>query len=254
MDELLTAADIFYGPMRWDEKVVRLRKLAETNLTDAVRRYLERANTIAKFTWEPGDLQVQQPDGSWVPLGDPSEQPYGLTVREQAGALGLLEELGAMEEVAAAVIAHCEEFRPHPPYKPELLKRRLAAEGWIREPRVPPPSADLDGLPINDRYDALKFFRTGNGEVGVAIEMEGWEITNDLIKFWRGWTRGQIAVGILIQPDPGTMRYCFDQMRLLTEPLFGHLPIAFIAPDGPGLQQSISGKVRKDAPFPMPSR
>ena len=157
-----------------------------------------------------------------------------------------------MEEIAGAVIAHCEEFRPDPPYKPKLLQKRLADQGWMTEARVPPPSADLDELPINEKYDALKFFRTGTSEVGIAIEIERWEITNDLIKFWRGFTRGQIAAGVLIQEDPGTVHYCFDQMRLLTEPLFGHLPIAFLAPDGPGLMQSISGKVVKYAPFPMP--
>jgi hypothetical protein len=42
-----------------------------------------------------------------------------------------------MEEIAGAVIAHCEQFRPEPPYKPELLKERLEAQGWIREARVP---------------------------------------------------------------------------------------------------------------------
>jgi hypothetical protein len=86
-----------------------------------------------------------------------------------------------MDEVASAVIGHCEEFRPDPPYRPELLKARLEGQGWMREPRVPPPSANLDDLPINDRYDAMKFFRAETIEVGVAVD-ERWEIDNDLIK------------------------------------------------------------------------
>jgi hypothetical protein len=249
----IDAANIFYGPMRWSDKVGRLRAHVDEQPTERAREYLARANSIAKFTWEPGDLQILGRDGEWEPLGDSDAQPYGLVVREQAGGLERLEELGAMDEIAGALIAHCDEFRPAPPYKPELLKARLAEVGWMRESRVPPPSADLDELPINDRYDALKFFRSGGSEVGVAIEMEGWEINNDLIKFWRGFTRGQIAVGVLVQPDPATVRYCFDQMRLLTRPLFGHLPIVFIAPDGVGLKQSASGKPRKQAPFPMPA-
>jgi hypothetical protein len=249
----VSAADIFYGPAPWSEKVRRLHELVEVTPAEDSKRYLARAHTIAKFTWEPGDLQVLRPDGEWEPFGDPTQQPYGLIVREQSDALHILEDLSAMEEIASAVIAHCEQFRPEPPYKPELLKERLEAQGWMREARVPPPSGNLDQLPINDRYDALKFFRTTAGDAtGVAVEIESWEINNDLIKFWRGHTRGQIAVGVLIQPDPGTVRYCFDQMRLLTEPLFGHVPIAFLGPDGPGLRQTISGKPRAYQPFPMP--
>src|SRR5205807_106571 len=143
-------------------------------------------------------------------------------------------------------------FRPEPPYRPELLKGRLENQGWLREPRVPPPDPHLDALPINDRYDALKFLPRKGHDVGVAVEIEPWQINNDLIKFWRGYARGQIAVGVLVQPDPATVRYCFDQMRLMTEPLFGHIPIAFLAPDGPGLERSITAKKRTYAPFPMP--
>jgi hypothetical protein len=247
----VSAAEIFYSSARWSEKVQRLREAVALEPSEDAKRYLARANSIAKFTWEPGDLDILAPDGTWAAFGDPLQQPYGLFVRDQSGALRILEELGAMDEIAGAVIGHCEQFRPEPPYKPELLKGRLAEQGWLREVRVPPPSPDLDELPINDRYDALKFFRRGAHEVGVAVEIEGWEISNDLIKCWRGHTRRQIAVGVLVQPDPGTARYCFEQMRLLTKPLFGHVPIAFLAPDGPGLVQSVSSKERKYAPFPM---
>jgi hypothetical protein len=247
-----SATDIFYGPGRWDEKVRRLAELAERQPSDDARRYLARARSIHKFTWEAGDLEILGPDGTFAPFGDKTMQPYGLFIREQSGALGILEELGALDEIGAAVVAHCEEFRPDPPYRPELLKARLEEQGWLREPRVPPPDSALDALPVNDRYDALKFFRHDGGEVGVAVEIEPWQINNDLIKFWRGHARGQIAVGVLVQPDPDTVRYCFDQMRLLTEPLFGHVPIAFLAPDGPGLKQSSNRRSRKYGPFPMP--
>jgi hypothetical protein len=174
-------------------------------------------------------------------------------VRDQAGGLGLLESLGVIDEIAAAVIGHCEEFRPAPPYKPELLKARLGAAGWMREARVPPPSPDLDGLPINDRFDALKFFDSEGGQVGVALEIEGWEIHNDLLKFWRASTRGQIAAGVIVQPDPATLRYCHGQMRLMTAPLFGHIPIVFVAPDGEGLKQATTREPKTFAPYPMPA-
>jgi hypothetical protein len=176
------------------------------------------------------------------------QQPYGLIVREQCGAAEILEDLGARDEIARAVIGHCEQFRPEPPYKPEQLKSRLEDMGWSREARVPPPSQALDALPINDRYDALKFFEAEGCEVGVAVEIEPWQVNNDLIMFWRGFQRGQIAVGVLIQPDPATVRYCFEQMRLLTEPLFGHVPITFMAPDGAGLKQSIGDKIKTYKP------
>ena len=53
------------------------------------------------------------------------------------------------------------------------------------EPRVPPYSPAHDDLPINERYDALAFFERDGEEVGVAVEMEDWEIYNDLLKFRR---------------------------------------------------------------------
>lgn len=33
----------------------------------------------------------------------------------------------------------------------------------------------------------------GKIEVGVGVEIEKWDINNDLLKFWRSYTRGQIA-------------------------------------------------------------
>jgi hypothetical protein len=250
----LRARDLFYGPGRWSEKAPLLAELRSASTDPLVRKYVDRARSIAKFTWEAGDVDILGSDGEWKPFGDPQQQPYGLKVRDQAGGLARLEELEAIQGIFQAVTAHCEEFRPSPPYKPELLKARLQALGWTREARVPPPSEDLDKLPINDRFDALKFFPSSEGEVGVAIEIEGWEINNDLLKFWRAHRRGQIAVGVLIQPDPATLHYCFDQMRLLTEPLFEQLPIVYIAPDGEGLKQHSLPKPKKLKPFPMPAR
>ena len=79
--------------------------------------------------------------------------------------------------------------RPAPLYKPQEYKKRLAVHGWIPEPRVPPYSPAHDDLPINERYDALKFFERDDEELGVAIEMEDWEIYNYLLKFRRGYER-----------------------------------------------------------------
>jgi hypothetical protein len=246
------AAAVFYGPGRWSEKASKLASLAATTNDVVVRRYADEARSVAKFTWEPGDIDMLGADGTWLPVGDPNQQPYGLVVRDQESGLRLLEEVGAMKEIFGAVTSHCEQHRPSPPYQPQSIKARLAGHGWLPEVRVPPPSSELDELPTNDRYDVFKFFNADGGEFGVAIEIEGWEINNDLLKFWRGHTRGQIRVGVVIQPDPATLRYCFEHMRLLTQPLFGHIPLVFVAPDGEGLAQTIEAKVRKFKPFLMP--
>src|SRR4051812_8721210 len=83
---------------------------------------------------------------------------YELIVRSQAGAEELLLELGALQEIEQAVLAHCAAYAPEPPYKPQEYKKHLAAFGWAPEVRVPPYSAELDDWPINERYDAFKFF------------------------------------------------------------------------------------------------
>jgi hypothetical protein len=69
------------------------------------------------------------------------------------------------------------------------------------EIRVPPYGSEQDDWAINERYDAFKFFEESGRQVGVAIEMEGWQINNDLLKFPRGFSRGQICAGVLLQPD-----------------------------------------------------
>ena len=54
------------------------------------------------------------------------------------------------------------------------------------------------------------------------------------------------------QDGPSTLVYCFDHMRLLTAPLFGHVPIVFVAPNGPGLKQAASTRPTNFGPFLMP--
>ena len=160
---------------------------------------------------------------------------YELVVRSQAGAEELLRELGAFAEIEEAILGHCEANRPAPLYKPQEYKKRLALHGWIPEPRVPPYSPTHDDLPINERYDALKFFE-GNGEdVGVAIEMEDWEIYNDLLKFRRGYKRGQIGAGVILQPHAATLLYCFEHMLHLNEPLVFLKPSDGLEPSTPSL-------------------
>jgi hypothetical protein len=61
------------------------------------------------------------------------------------------------------------------------------------EIRVPPYGSEQDDWAINERYDAFKFFEESGRQVGVAIEMEGWQINNDLLKFRRGFSRGRSA-------------------------------------------------------------
>jgi hypothetical protein len=177
---------------------------------------------------------------------------YELVVRSQAGAEELLRELGAFAEIEEAILGHCEANRPAPLYKPQEYKKRLALHGWIPEPRVPPYSPTHDDLPINERYDALKFFERDGEEVGIAIEMEDWEIYNDLLKFRRGYERGQIGAGVILQPHAATLLYCFEHMLHLNEPLVGHIPILFVCPRGPGLKEPVARKLRKFSPYPMP--
>lgn len=177
---------------------------------------------------------------------------YELVVRSQAGAEELLRDLGALSEIERAVLDHCEAYEPEPKYRPQEYKRRLAAFGWIPEVRVPPYSADLDDWGINERYDAFKFFEHDGQEVGVAIEMEDWQITNDLLKFRRGFHRGQIAAGVLLQPHYSVLSYCFQRVRRLNEPLFGDIPILFVCPRGPGLKEPAEVPARKYSPFLMP--
>lgn len=185
----------------------------------------------------------------------PDAGHYELTVRSQAGAEERLRELGALDEIERSVLAHCEESRPAPPYKPQLIKARLAPLGWQPEARVPPydPSFDVK-LRINERYDALKFFDTPVGQVGVALEMEGWEILNDLLKFRRGVGRGQIEIGVILQPFYADTYYCFEHMRHLNEPLFGDIPILFCCPRGPGLTEPAKVRAVTYQSYLMPRR
>jgi|SRR5581483_3432571 len=179
---------------------------------------------------------------------------YELVVRSQAGAEQLLRDLGALAEIEEAVLGHCEAYRPEPPYKPQEYKKRLAAHGWLPEVRVPPYSPTHDNLPINERYDALKFFEVAGEEVGVAIEMEDWEIYNDLLKFRRGYERGQIGAGVILQPHYATLRYCYEHMLNLNEPFVGHIPILFVCARGPGLKEPVQPKSRTFSPYLMPKK
>src|SRR5262245_50925857 len=92
--------------------------------------------------------------------------PYELVFRSQAGAEDLLRDLGAISEIEQALLTHCEANRPEPLYKPQEYKKGLAIHGWIPEARVPPYLPEHDNLPINQRYDALKFFRRNGEEFG----------------------------------------------------------------------------------------
>jgi hypothetical protein len=160
---------------------------------------------------------------------------YRLAVRSQAGAEDLLRGLGALSEIERAVVSHCEASAPSPAYRPQDIKRLLAPAGWQPELRVPAFSADWDHLPINERYDLFKTFDSVGGQGGVAIEIEKWEIQNDLLKLRRGLQRGLIVAGVLLHDGPGNLTYCFDHVRHLSEPLFGEIPIMFCSPEGPGL-------------------
>lgn len=172
----------------------------------------------------------------WVAVRQNPSIAYSFDIRGQAGAEALLDELGALQEIRDAVVAHCEAHAPAPPYKPQEIKRRLAAAGWQPEKRVPSFSPDWDHLRGNERYDLYKGFQRPHGsDAGVAIEIERWEIQNDLLKFRRGFARGLVVAGVILHDGPGHLRYCFEHLRHVNEPLFSDLPILFCAPSGPGL-------------------
>jgi hypothetical protein len=179
-------------------------------------------------------------------------QPYELVIRSQSGAEALLQDLGALAEIEEAILGHCEANRPKPLYRPQEYKKRLAVHGWIPEPRVPPYSPAHDHLPINERYDAIKFFDHGDQQLGVAIEMEDWQIYNDLLKFRRGYERGQIGAGVILQQHFATLNYCFEHMLKLNEPLVGHIPILFVCARGPGLKDPVAPQVKTFSPFLFP--
>ncbi len=179
--------------------------------------------------------------------------PYELAIRSQAGAEQILRRLGALDEICDAVLGHCEEYRAAPPYKPQLLKERLRTHGWIPEVRVPPFSPEFDSRPINERYDVFKFFKANGDEVGVAIEMDNWMVHRDLLKYRRGFERGQIAVGVVIQPNYRETYYCYEHFRPLNEPLFGEIPVLYCCPRGPGLREPPVRSTR-GKPFLMPGK
>jgi hypothetical protein len=187
-----------------------------------------------------------------APVGSDVMEEYSVQVEEQAGAGGLLTDVGALAEIEQAVIAHCVDHAPQPPYKPEEIKNRLEPAGWLREVRVPPFDPQYDALPINERYDLWKVFDAERGRVGVAIEIERWEVWTDLLKFRRGIQRGQIVAGVILHDNPQTLSYVFNHLRHLSEPLFGEMPVAIIAPTGPGLADATTAKARSFSPFRMP--
>jgi hypothetical protein len=184
------------------------------------------------------------------PIGP--DEPYEIAIRSQAGGEELLERLGALAEVRKALLGHCEASRPLPAYRPQLVKDRLIPHDWVPEARVPPFRPKLDDRAINERYDMLKFFERNGREVGVAIEMNDWKVHRDLLKFRRGLERGQIVAGIVIQPNYRETYYCFEHFRHLNEPLFGHIPVVYCCPRGPGLTEPLVRRT-KAKPFPMPS-
>jgi hypothetical protein len=183
---------------------------------------------------------------------DPTGAEYELAVRDHGEAGELLERVGALAEIRDAVISHCEATAPRPTYKPQAIKALLAKCGWVPEVRVPPYDSKHDDLPINERYDLYKVFDDTEAKVGVAIEIEKWEVWTDLLKFRRGLHRGQIAAGVILHDNPENLAYVFEHLRLLSEPLFGELPVVYCAPSGPGLDNPVPSSNLVYRPFVMP--
>jgi hypothetical protein len=91
--------------------------------------------------------------------------------------------------------------------------------------------------PSTSCYDLFKEFELEGNTVGVAIEIERWEIHQDLLKFRRGHERALIVCGVILSDGPACLDYIYKHARDLSEPLFGHIPVLYCAPDGPGLAQ-----------------
>jgi hypothetical protein len=165
-----------------------------------------------------------------------AENEFSFLCRDQAGGERILHQLGALAEIEEAVVEHYASLR-EPAYKPELQKQPFRDRGWTTEKRVPPFSPTWDFLRIGDRYDIFKEFELSGQVFGVAIEMERWEIHQDLLRFRRGFERGLIGCGVILTEGPGCLAYIYDHARHLSEPLFGSIPVLYCAPDGPGLPQ-----------------
>lgn len=177
---------------------------------------------------------------------------FELAYESQAGAAEILSGLGALGELRDAVLQHCRQTAPTPPYKPQRIKQLMKPAAWIPEVRVPPLSKAYDALPVNDRYDLWKVFETGGHNVGVGLEMEKWEVWHDLLKFRRGFDRGQIIAAIILHDNPANLRYVYDHLRLVAHRLFADIPILFAAPKGGHLPHAPEPTARKYRPYRMP--
>jgi hypothetical protein len=87
-----------------------------------------------------------------------------------------------------------------------------------------------------DSFDGLKTFPDGTR---VAIEVEWpWEaVKSDLLKFWRGTTRGQIDLAIEVLHGPEAFMYVVNHVYELHKELFKGLPLVFLALDAPDLNE-----------------
>jgi hypothetical protein len=93
-----------------------------------------------------------------------TDTPYELVVRSRTGAeecCGDSAPLPRSRRLYSATAKQVGRLL----YKPQEYKKRLAVHAWIPEARVPPYSPEHDDLPINERYDVLKFFERDGEEV-----------------------------------------------------------------------------------------
>jgi hypothetical protein len=84
--------------------------------------------------------------------------------------------------------------------------------------------------------------------------MEEWELYDDLLKFRRGYSQARSAPASSFSPPYATLRYCYEHMLKLNEPLVGHIPILFVCPRGSGLKEPVPPKPRKFSPYVMPKK
>ena len=74
----------------------------------------------------------------------------------------------------------------------------------------------------------------------------------DLLKFRRGLKRGQIMVGVIIQPNYRETHYCYEHFRLLNE-RSSEDPGPLLLPKRPW-SDGAARAIRKYGPFLMPEK
>jgi len=128
---------------------------------------------------------------------------------------------GVLDQLCSALLAYANKPGRTKTYEPEAVKRLLKQSDptWKSEVRVPPYDSQYDNLPINERFDLFRVVSDDHGSTyGVGVEIEQWEIQNDLLKIRRAIQRRQIGVGAVILGSASNLDYVVSHLPV-NEPL-----------------------------------